>query len=125
MRPGLWATMTRMKSLCAVLLAMFVAGVLVVGPASAHKAPNSCGHQAKEGAGWYEAYGHNVGCRKTREVARRWSDKCSRTACREGEAVRIYVHPGYTCRYRDYGYESVRVKCTAEGDRVVHFLWGS
>jgi hypothetical protein len=98
--------------------------VPVVG-ASAHKAGNSCGHQNADGAGWYEAYGHNVGCKKTREVARRWSDKCSRKGCREGETVRIYVAPGFTCRHRQHGYESVRVKCTAEGDRIVHFLWGS
>ena len=108
------------------LLLALVGVLLIPAPsATAHKAPNSCGHQNADGAGWYEAYGHDVGCTKTREVARAWSKKCSRRTCREGEAVKVYVWPGYTCRHRQHGYESVRVKCTAEGDRIVHFLWGS
>ena len=85
------------------LLLALVAALLIPAPsATAHKAPNSCGHQNADGAGWYEAYGHDVGCTKTREVARRWSEKCTqKRSCEEGERVRIYVHPGYSCRYKD------------------------
>ena len=114
-----------MSRLGAVLVAALIAASAPATEASAHRAPKSCGHQAKQGAGWYRAYGHNVTCKKTRTVARRWSRKCSLEFCRENQAVKIYVWPGYTCRHEERGYESVRVKCTAEGDRVVHFMWGS
>jgi hypothetical protein len=109
----------------AALLICLLGLALMPAPATAHKAPNSCGHQTKDGAGWYRAYGHEVGCKKTREVARAWSRRCLRKGCPTGESVSIYVHPGYSCDHRKWGYESVRVECHAEGNRTVHFLWGS
>lgn len=105
---------------------VLLAGLLAIPPVSAHKAPNSCGDKVGTGAGWFDSYGHNVGCKKTRRVARRWERRCViNGSCREGRRVRIHVAPGFRCRYKDAGYEVVRVRCTAAGDRVVHFRWGS
>jgi hypothetical protein len=109
----------------ALALAVLASLTVMVDAAPAHNAPNRCGHQRQEGAGWFRAFGHDVTCKKARAVARRWAKKCSLEFCRENQAVQIHVWPGYSCRYRDHGYETVRVKCTAEGDRIVHFLWGS
>jgi hypothetical protein len=93
--------------------------------ATAHDAPNYCGSQRRSGAGWFDAYGHGVGCDRTKRIARKWQRKCSEQVCEEEEAVRINEWPGFTCRYRQTGYEVVRVLCAARGDRVVHFKWGS
>lgn len=99
---------------------------LAAAPALAHDAPNYCGSQTQMGAGWYDVYGHRVGCERARRIARKWEYKCiNNQPCREGEIVRINEWPGFRCRYRDAGYEVVRVRCVARGDRIVHFYWGS
>jgi hypothetical protein len=108
------------------LIAALVASLWVVAPtATAHDAPNYCGSQRRSGAGWFHAYGHGVGCERTKRIARKWQRKCMQQVCEEGEPVRINEWPGFTCRYRQTGYETVRVRCTARGDRIVHFKWGS
>lgn len=95
-------------------------------PASAHDAPNRCGGKAGEGAGWFKVRGHNVGCEKARRVARRWEDKCvEQSGCPRRRPAEINVDPGFSCGYEDAGLETVRVRCTAPGDRIVHFYWGS
>ena len=105
-----------------ILLAM---PLYSAAPAAAHDAPNRCGAKHGTGAGWWKVRGHNVRCKKARRVARRWEQKCVANGCPRRRATRIHVRPGYRCRYRDAGHESVKVRCTAEGNRVVHFFWGS
>ena len=107
--------------------AVTVGTLPLASPAAAHNAPRRCGHSAGPGAGWYKVRAHGpVGCEKARRVARRWENKCiSGTGCPRHRATHINLEPGYRCRYRQAGYESVRVKCAAENSRIVHFLWGS
>ena len=112
----------------ALLASLLCAGLLVTVASDviAHDAPNSCGSQSQTGAGWYDAYGHNVGCERTRRVARRWERKCiTSEGCPANDSTYIGVPPGFRCRHERAGYESVRVRCVARGNRIVHFLWGS
>jgi len=93
---------------------------------SAHNAPTRCGHKKGPGFGWDRLHGHNVGCFKARRVARRWERKCIVRGMCPRRVVKIRVKPGYTCRRRRIpNFEGVRVRCTADGRRVVHFRWGS
>jgi hypothetical protein len=87
----------RSAEVTSLVVALVMSLWLAAPAATAHDAPNYCGSQRK----------------------------CSNQVCKEGESVRINEWPGFTCRYRQTGYEVVRVRCTARGDRVVHFKWGS
>ena len=95
--------------------------------AVAHDAPNRCGHKRGVGAGWDRLRGHGVACDKARRIARRWERKCiHRGPCPKRRAVKIWVKPGFRCRYGNIaGFEGVRVRCIAAGIRIVHFRWGS
>jgi hypothetical protein len=113
------------QSLILLITSVFLLSTVVI-PATAHEAPNSCGDQRKAGAGWFDVFGHNVGCKRARKVARKWENKCAKDSrCRGRERDHIDVWPGYSCRHKQSGYETVRVRCRAEGDRIVHFQWGS
>jgi hypothetical protein len=103
-------------------------GALAVVPAAAHDAPNRCGDSRGSGAGWWKLRGHATSCPVARTVARRWEERCAGGSqpCRENRPVTIRANDmNFECTYRQYGYESVRVRCVGPGTRVVHFLWGS
>jgi hypothetical protein len=110
-------------------LILLVSGLLTAGavPVTAHDAPNRCGRKQGDGAGWWQNRGHYVGCEKARKLAQRWEDKCVWNDNCPGEPDKIHsIDPGWKCTHKDAGYESVRVRCTAnQGPAVVHFLWGS
>jgi len=118
--------MSRRVAVLAVCLVLAMPA-FAASPAAGHDAPNRCGRKHAPGAGWWKARGHNVGCEKTRRVARRWENKCIFEGnCPRRGAVTIHVRPGFRCRDKQAGHESVKVRCTAEGgDRIVHFFWGS
>nr|MBA2600309.1 hypothetical protein [Actinomycetota bacterium] len=114
------------RKLSIAILCLGLVAPLQAAPAQAHDAPNRCGQKPGFGAGWFKVRGHDVGCAQARKVARRWENKCVRDGrCDPGGPAIIHVWPTYTCRDDQAGYESVRVKCTARGDRIVHFYWGS
>jgi hypothetical protein len=115
------------KTVAAMLLVAVCLPVPVASSAFAHDLPRRCGQKRGDGAGWFKVRAHGpVGCLKARRVARRWENKCIfGTDCPRRGAVRIRVEPGYRCRDRQVGFETVRVRCVAEGDRIVHFHWGS
>jgi hypothetical protein len=114
------------RKLSILILCFGLIAPLQAAPAQAHDAPNRCGQKPGAGAGWYKVRGHNVSCTMARKVARRWENKCTVEAnCNPTGPTIIHVWPTYTCRDEQAGFESVRVKCTARGDRIVHFYWGS
>lgn len=116
-------TSARISILVAIAL---VTGLLLAVPAASHDAPNSCGSQNEMGAGWYNSYGHGVGCERTRRIARKWERKCVHGGgCPRDRAAYIDEWPGFRCRQRRLGTELFKVRCRAEGDRVVHFEYGS
>jgi hypothetical protein len=116
-----------MRRAIIVLSVLSVLGGVAVVPAAAHDAPNRCGHSQGSGAGWWKLRGHGVECPVARTVARRWEERCATgQPCRPNRPVRVRADgKDFECTYRQYGYESVRVKCVGPGDRIVHFLWGS
>jgi hypothetical protein len=101
---------------------------VTVGTSKAHDAPNRCGHKRAPGAGWYRLRGHDTNCRKARQVARRWERRCIYDGrCPRRRLVTIRAEQAFHCRYKtipnsDFG---VRVRCWAEGERVVHFRWAA
>ena len=115
------------RKLSIVILCFGLIAPLQAAPAQAHDAPNRCGQKPGPGAGWYKVRGHDVSCTKARKVARRWENKSAVEGnCNPTGPTIIHVWPTYTCRHEDAaGLETVRVKCTARGDRIVHFFWGS
>ena len=114
------------RRLSIAVLCLGLVAPLQAAPVQAHDVPKRCGSKPGFGAGWYKVRGHDVTCIKARKVAQRWENKCVRDAdCNRAGPAIIRVWPTYTCRDDQAGYESVRVKCTARGDRIVHFYWGS
>lgn len=112
-----------------IVLCLVAALTVSIVPATthAHNAPNRCGQKKGLGAGWFKLRGHNVRCKKARLVARRWERKCITNQNCPRRRARINVKPGYRCRRRnvpdlEFG---LRVRCTAKGRKVVHFLWGA
>ena len=93
--------------------------LLLWAPAAAEGARSRpCGDVAREGAGVYRVQATNASCPAARRVARAWERRCV-----SQRSARCRV-AGYSCRYRDAGYEMVRVRC-ARGRRVVRFERGS
>ena len=60
-----------------------------------------------------------VGCRTARTVARQWGRECAQRS-----SGSCSVTAGFYCRYRDFGVEAGRIRCTS-GSRVVRFYTGS
>jgi hypothetical protein len=92
-------------------------GIVLIAPGSASADYwIKCGDDNQTGAGWFDAKGHNVNCRKTRNVARSWHQL-------GGDS------PGrWRCKFRSTGYELGVVTCkrTHNGQReVVRFKTGS
>lgn len=116
-----------MRKILAVAACLGVLSVLIPAQAGAHQAAKYCGHQQQMGAGWYNLYGHGVPCWKAKKVAKRWQNKCVwGPGCGEDGSTRINVRPGFRCKIvQKVGTESVKVRCTAGQERVVHFHWGA
>jgi hypothetical protein len=114
-----------MKRLAVIISAILILSLLPSPPAQAWEW-KKCGSTQGSGAGWYKVRAHNVGCRVARRVARRWEAKCVwGDGCPNEDAK---VRAGgfvFRCDTSDAGYESVKVRCTARGARVVRFYWGS
>jgi hypothetical protein len=99
------------------VLVVALAATALIAPGSASaKYWTKCGDDNQSGAGWFDAKGHNVGCRATRHVARSWHQLGG-------------VGPGrWDCRFRSTGYELGVVTCkrSHDGEReVVRFKTGS
>ena len=100
-------------------LTLIVLLLLLWAPAAAEAARSRpCGDLVREGAGVYRVQATNASCPTARRVARAWERRCV-----SARSARCRV-AGYSCRYRDAGYEVVRVRC-ARGPSVVRFEWGS
>jgi hypothetical protein len=118
-----------MRKLFAIVLIATVASfVLPASPVGAHNAKLRCGSKEGSGAGWFRLRSHyGIGCKKARDVAQRWENKCVWKSNCPGEPDEINgIEPGFRCTHRKVGYETVRVRCTAnKGPGVIHFKWGS
>ena len=109
------------RFLAAILLSsLMTTAPMAALPASAHDAPNRCGHRQAPGAGWDRLRAHGVSCRVARPVAERWHDRAM-----NGHFSRQISVAGRTwhCSWDQVGQETWRIKCTSAGD-IVHFLWG-
>ena len=121
-------SMAALILLAIVLIATVASLTLPVVSVSAHNEKLRCGSKEGPGAGWFRLRSHyGIGCNKARDVAQRWEDKCVYNQNCPGEPDKINgIEPGFRCTHRKAGYETVRVRCTAnEGPAVLHFLWGS
>jgi hypothetical protein len=81
---------------------------LMIAPAPASTDHwRQCGSQPKGGAGWYHVRAHNIGCRKARTVAHRWTN--------QSFAGNPSPEPlGFSCGERTLGYELEQVACRRE-----------
>jgi hypothetical protein len=95
--------------------ALVLAAVVGLGPipgahtSAATTAPvRECGDLPSRLA--YNITSRVVSCREARRVARAWTGT--------GRVTRVR---GFTCRYRDTGYEAGDIRCTRSGDGVVRW----
>ena len=117
-----------MKRILVVALVMSVSSLAASAPVNAHNERLKCRSEGGAGAGWFKVRAHaGIGCHKARRLAERWENKCVWDQSCPGEPDQIKgIDPGFRCRDRQAGYETVRVRCTANGQQgIVHFLWGS
>ena len=78
-----------------------------------------CGDIAQSGAGTYNVRATGVDCETAIVIARQWEDEC---ATRPDGSCRVTL--GFSCRYRQAGYESGVINCTS-GARAVTFETGA
>jgi hypothetical protein len=80
-----------------------------------------CGDQPGGGAGWYDAKAHNIGCRKARTVAQRWTNQAF-AGDRSPDPL------GFSCNKNRVGYEVSQIACRRQiGGKVqkVRFEFGA
>ena len=78
-----------------------------------------CGDLAESGAGTYNVRATGVDCETAIVIARQWEDEC---ATRPDGSCRVTL--GFSCKYRQAGYESGVISCTS-GRRAVRFETGA
>lgn len=101
-----------------LIATLAVAASLIAGPsvtATMATPIRECGDLSSRLA--FNITTRKAACWKAREVIRRWD-----TAATEGGDGQVGA---YYCRYKDTGYESGDIRCTASGGRVVRWQTGS
>ena len=104
-----------------VRMLLIAAAVASLSPAPAVAAElRPC--REPRGTNVYRLGAGGVGCEKAREVSRAYDRRRFRTGTfpPEGEEEKVR---GFSCRTRQTGYETYRVRCTSGSDLVV-FGWG-
>lgn len=79
----------------------------------AEPASVDCGDLAQSGAGVYNVRATGVDCETAIVIARQWQDEC---ATRPDGSCRVTL--GFSCRYRQKGYESGAIRCAGSRGAV-------
>jgi hypothetical protein len=110
----------RRFSLASLIAVAFATVALMNAPTADAGQWRSCGDQKGRGAGYFDVYARNVGCKKARSVAHEWF---------WGGGSETGESRGFTCDDRRIGIESSKVRCLkflGDGEwQVVKFKAGA